>query len=331
MIEKTEKEIMQNWKGDINNPLVSIICTSYNHEKYISEAIDSFLMQETNFPFEIIIHDDTSIDNTVKIISDYKEKFPTLIKCILQKVNQYSINPHLPFKNLIFESKGKYIAICEGDDYWTEKEKLQLQIDEMKKYPDVNICFHPAYEFNNGQRGKKLANHSNKNKIFTTSEVILGKGGFIPTNSLVIKKKVVDSLPNWFYKDAPVGDYYLQIFGSINFGAVYINRIMSIYRRNVVSSWSDRQKNIKNIERHFRKTEYCLESLNKQLDSKFSSEIKIIKKYYIYNLAIFYLKNKHFGNLDFFLSKYKFKELNFKCKLLYILNFLINIKLRIKK
>jgi len=137
---RTEKEIMHSWnQGD--KPLVSVSCITYNHEKYIDDAIEGFLIQETDFPFEILIHDDASTDNTANIVCTYVEKYPNIIKPIFQTENQYSkgvkINPEFNFPR----AKGKYIALCEGDDYWTDPKKLQIQVAFLEENPDYVITY----------------------------------------------------------------------------------------------------------------------------------------------------------------------------------------------
>ena len=114
----------QNWSEKII-PLVSIACITYNHENYIRDAIEGFLMQKTTFPVEIIIHDDASADNTAQIVKEYTDKNSDLFIPIFQTENQYS-QGNKPLANFVFpRAKGKYIAICEGDDYWTDPYKLQ--------------------------------------------------------------------------------------------------------------------------------------------------------------------------------------------------------------
>lgn len=229
----------------IQEPLVSVCCFTYNHEKYIRDAIEGFLMQKAEFPFEIIIHDDASTDMTADIIREYEEKYPEIIKPIYQTENQYSKGVQVPI--LAYErSKGKYIAVCEGDDYWTDPLKLQKQILEMEKHPECHISFHPAIiEWDGGfKRNKTLGLHSNKSKIFTIEEVILGGGEFMPTNSIIINKSVIPRIISFFQiaKDAPVADYYTQILGAENRGALYLTDIMSVYRMEVSNSWSKRFK-----------------------------------------------------------------------------------------
>lgn len=110
-------------------PLVSICCITYNQENYIRDAIEGFLMQRTTFPIEIIIHDDASTDNTAKVVNEFAEKHPDLIVPIYQTINQYSQGIK-PWPNFVFpRARGKYIALCEGDDYWTDPLKLQKQVD----------------------------------------------------------------------------------------------------------------------------------------------------------------------------------------------------------
>ena len=145
MIEKTEKEIMKNWQGDISNPVVSICCITYNHEKYIEETIDSFLMQETDFPFEVVIGEDCSTDNTRKIVEKYKEMYPNIIKLI---VSENNVGMQANGQRTMEACKGQYIAGCEGDDYWMDAEKLQIQKDFLESNPEYIICYTDVEAFN---------------------------------------------------------------------------------------------------------------------------------------------------------------------------------------
>lgn len=126
--------------AETQEPLVSICCITYNHEKYIKDAIEGFLMQETDFPFEIIIHDDASTDKTAEIIREYEKKYPELIKPIYQTENQYSKGVRVSLLTYK-KAKGKYIAFCEGDDYWTDPLKLQKQVTFLDKNPDYVITY----------------------------------------------------------------------------------------------------------------------------------------------------------------------------------------------
>ena len=122
-------------------PLVSICCVTYNHAPFIRQCIDGFLMQETTFPVEILIHDDASEDGTDGIIREYADKYPEKIFPLYEEQNQYSRGVKIDFFNYN-RARGKYIAYCEGDDYWTDPLKLQKQVDFMESHPEYSVCFH---------------------------------------------------------------------------------------------------------------------------------------------------------------------------------------------
>ena len=124
-------------------PLVSICCITYNHARFIRKCLDGFLIQETSFPIEILIHDDASTDGTDGIIREYADKYPDLILPLFETENQYSQGKQnkIDFYNYR-RARGKYIAYCEGDDYWTDPLKLQKQVDFMESHPDYSVCFH---------------------------------------------------------------------------------------------------------------------------------------------------------------------------------------------
>lgn len=126
----------------LEKPLVSIICDVYNHGPYLRQCLDGFIMQETTFPIEILIHDDASTDDSQEIIKEYYKKYPVIIKPIIQKENQYSKGIGI-WKTYQFPRvEGKYIAICEGDDYWTDPLKLQKQVDFLENHPAYSCCVH---------------------------------------------------------------------------------------------------------------------------------------------------------------------------------------------
>jgi len=136
----TEYEIMQNWQNNISNTILSICCTTFNHDKFIEDTLDSFLMQKTNFIFEIIIRDDASTDETATIIKAYTSKYPNIIKPIFEKENTFSKGIK-PMPAAIKVAKGTYIAICEGDDYWTDPLKLQKQVNFLEKNKDYVLTY----------------------------------------------------------------------------------------------------------------------------------------------------------------------------------------------
>ena len=138
--------------------LVSICCTTYNHENYISQCLDGFLSQKTNFKFEILVHDDASTDRTPDIVREYEKSHPKLFRNIYQKENQFLIQNTLT--NILYPmAKGKYIALCEGDDYWTDPYKLQKQVDFLEKNPDYSACAHTSTCIYMTNKEEKVKNH----------------------------------------------------------------------------------------------------------------------------------------------------------------------------
>ncbi|EON93917.1 glycosyl transferase family protein [Marinobacter lipolyticus SM19] len=140
---------MREWEGDLEMPLVSIVCHTYNHKEFVENALNGFLMQETTFPFEIIIHDDASIDGTQEIIKQYQERYPSIIKPIFQEANIFRIG-HRPTMYSFPAANGKYIAFCEGDDYWIDRYKVQKQTAFLEDNLDTVICYTDSTPFADG-------------------------------------------------------------------------------------------------------------------------------------------------------------------------------------
>lgn len=261
----------------MNNILVSIHCATYNHDKYIADAIESFLMQKTNFKFEILIHDDASTDKTADVIREYEKRYPDLIKPIYQTTNQHSIGQSISRINLE-RAQGKYIAICEGDDYWTDPYKLQKQVDYMEKHPECSLSVHGGYVVNTSDKRIISKNRPHKgSKIFNTEEIIEGDGGLFLTNSMFYPRKYVNNRPEFFNK-APVGDYPLTIYLSLLGTVYYIDDYMSAYRTGVSNSWTERSTSTinKKIE-HYNRIATMLDEINQYTSGKFENVIKRTK------------------------------------------------------
>ncbi|MDD5371922.1 MAG: glycosyltransferase [Sulfurimonas sp.] len=200
MLNKTEKEIMKNWQGNISKPIVSVCTITYNHEKYIHEAIDSFLMQETDFPFEIIIGEDCSIDTTKKIVEEYIQKYPNIIRLITSDNN---VGMQENGKRTIEACLGKYIAICEGDDFWTDKNKLQIQKDFLYNNFEYVICYTDCQPFN--ENGLMNIDFGGARRDLTTDE--LQKATPIYTLTVMFKN-VIKEFPQE-YLFSKYGDVFI--------------------------------------------------------------------------------------------------------------------------
>ncbi len=217
--------------------LVSIDCAAYNHENYIAQALDGFLMQEADFDYEILIHDDASTDRTAEIIRKYQRKYPDIIKPIYQTENQYSKGIHVDAYNRL-RAQGKYIALCEGDDYWTDSRKLQRQVEYMEANPECTMCFHSVEMVNNDQTPTgRFIRPYRENRLVSVEDIIAGGGDFFGTCSVVFPKKCMDDPPE-FYLQCPIGDAPLALNLAIQGTVYYMDEMMSAYRRGVEGSWS---------------------------------------------------------------------------------------------
>ncbi len=226
-------------------PIVSICCTTYNHEKYLAQTLDGFLSQETEYPYEILIHDDASPDGTQAIIRDYAQRYPDKIFPILQTENQYSKEIPISETFNFPRARGKYIAMCEGDDYWCDPHKLQRQIAHMESDPTCTFCFtNGIIHDENGQ---------NPDRVFVPyyeSERPYFKGGsaayslaeiarltFIPTASFVFRTDALRSLPPTFLgTPCQHGDLRMKLYLTAAGHAWYEDIIGCVYRENVPTS-----------------------------------------------------------------------------------------------
>lgn len=229
------------------NVLLSIICTAYNHEKFIKSTIEGFLKQKTNFKFEILIHDDASTDNTATIIKEYEGKNKDLIKVVYQKENKYSkgLSPTI---FLLEKAQGKYLAFCEGDDYWIDDNKLQKQVDFLEKNKNYYATYHNVFMIDENEKELKelqslyypLYKSHNIEKRNPRIGFISGQTASIVSRnfySYLLEKGI-----NWnSYKcngDAKLATLFYCL-GEI----FYFEDIMSCYRRTYnTTSWNSRNK-----------------------------------------------------------------------------------------
>ncbi|AWE06763.1 glycosyl transferase family 2 [Lysinibacillus sp. 2017] len=268
-----------------NEIMVSICCITYNHEDYIADAIEGFIKQKTNFKYEIIIHDDASTDRTAEIIREYENRFPDIIKPIYQIENQYSKG--VSVSALVRKKqRGKYIALCEGDDYWTDEYKLQKQVSYMEENPECTFCFSNAHVEDQNNKGRNRLvipwltenkNYfNNRSRRYSAGELQLL--GFIPPMSFLYPKRVLDNLPNWYF-DAPVGDNAVKLIATSYGYAYYMNESMCIYRFNVPGSVTTnwKKENTEQIVQRCNGFITMLENFNEYTNKKYDSEIELSK------------------------------------------------------
>ena len=262
--------------------MVSVIIISYNHEKFIRDAIESAINQKTDFRYEILIHDDASTDGTIDIIKQYEKKYPNLIRAVIETENQFQKGR---FNQVLFDLKraGKYFAYLEGDDYWTDEEKLQKQIDFLETHKEYSMCIHNAVQLNYMTGEKRLLNTFPEEGTYSQEEQVLAGLGtdFPATASYVMRTSYLKDMPA-FFRETSIGDYpYRQYYA--NCGKIYyFEKAMSVYRTAVPDSY---MSNVRSDKRFYNK--YTLqmivfyEKLDKYTEHKFTHilEKKIISDY----------------------------------------------------
>lgn len=216
----------------VANPLISILCITFNQEDYLSDALDSFLEQDISVPVEILVNDDCSTDGTRGVLMRYQEKRPDLFRIVTHETNQYSCGKSPMGEFLVPLARGKYIAMCEGDDYWTDPKKLSMQLEYLESHPELAACVH-AHE--NVQAATKRCvatiRYSNKDCDISREDVVTHSQCYA-TNSLFVRTEAMCA-----YRESPFfalrtdGDHKMLVyFGLIAGGIHYINDVMSAYR-----------------------------------------------------------------------------------------------------
>lgn len=262
-----------NIEKDTRPIMVSIKCIAYNHDRYIRDTLEGFVMQKTNFRFEAIVHDDASTDGTAAIIREYAEKYPDIIKPIFETENQYSKHDGSLRRIMDEACKGKYIAFCEGDDYWIDPYKLQKQVNFLEKNLDYTMCWTDAYVEQNGE--KKAYNRYTESCKSPIEDIIERGGDFIPTCSILIRREALNNRAenaNRFY----CGDYPLQIWSAYVGNVYYMSEQTCVYRFLSLGSWSHHffKENREQRLKHFENEKKMMEGLNELLEYKYNDNFK---------------------------------------------------------
>lgn len=231
--------------------MVTIRCIAYNQEKYIRQCLEGFVMQKTNFRFEAIVHDDASKDGTADIVREFAEKYPDIIKPIYETENQYSKHDGSLERIMDEHTHGKYIAICEGDDYWIDPLKLQKQFDFMEAHPECSLCFHAHKDLYPNGIFKEIVPEEIKT-FYDTPYIILIKNNIIGTNTIFCRGKYMKEGRPDFWEQCPVGDIPMRLFFSAKGKIGFINEFMSVYRRNAIGGWTSRKTTLKSRTVHHR-------------------------------------------------------------------------------
>ncbi len=267
--------------------IVSVYCTAYNHEKYIRKTLEGFVNQKTDFPVKFIVHDDASTDKTADIIREYAAKYPDKIFPVLQKENKYSKKIPIIKTHIVPRLEGKYVAICEGDDYWCDENKLQLQYDFLEANPDYSMCLHNTVVMNeDGSLQDVRFNNSGCDRDYSTSEIIQnGPSHTAHTSSFMFRKEYAD-LPSEYLLGG-TGDFSRMLYCSLNGKVRYIDKVMSYYRWSSEGNWTSRIRNDrkKHIE-HCQKCISDLKRINELTNGEYNDELNSLISHYSYLIKV---------------------------------------------
>lgn len=316
-------ETVYKWK-------VAVICCTYNQSQYITDALNGFVAQKTDFPFVCCVIDDASTDGEQDVIRRYvADNFKldeTGVAYEAETDDAYiSFSRHKRNANCFFavyylkknlyqdldkkygliaeyEKDAKYVALCEGDDYWTSDRKLQIQSDILDSHDELDMCACSASCISNNGSVVSYISPSDQHVVFNANDVIIGGGGMFPTNSLLFRTELYLH-PKDFYKNYRL-DYFLQIEGSLRGGIYYIPEEMCVYRVNANQSWTMRMSNNPNLYcSHIMKMLTTLDILDKGTDYMYHDSIDKKKKIELFDLFRTGLRGTYF---DFAIDKSRY-------------------------
>jgi len=257
---------------------LSVAMITYNHERFIAQAIDSVLMQRVDFDYEIVVGEDCSTDATREIVAEYQRKNPNRIRLLTQAVN---IGANRNFSQTLHACRGEYVALLEGDDYWTSPHKLQKQVDFLDHNLDFAICFHDVVVVDEllGQSDRNYCD-TNVKEISTLQDILFRN--FIPTLSALFRRKFFDGFPDWVYQ-LRMGDWPLHTLVAQNGKIKYLNEVMGAYRVQPGGVWST----FSDVQRIQEDIKY-LELINRHFGFKYDELIRgrIARAYF--NISVIY-------------------------------------------
>ena len=245
-------EQISNQKSEETPLMVTIRCITYNHEPYIRQCLEGFVMQKTNFRFEAIVHDDASTDGTATIIREYAEKYPDIIKPIYETENQYSKHDGSLRRIMDAHTHGKYIAMCEGDDYWIDPYKLQKQVDFLEANPEYGMVHGIAKVYK-----EKIASFDGNIGYFFSNVDQLLVDNKIVTLTTCFRKQLYDGYLSEvdFECTWKMGDYPIWLYIAFHSKIFFINEELGVYRL-LEKSASHSNSLVKRIE--FSYSSYCI-------------------------------------------------------------------------
>jgi glycosyltransferase involved in cell wall biosynthesis len=255
---------------------VTVLVITYNHERFIAQALESVLMQKTNFDYEILISEDCSTDRTRQIVIDYQRAYPEKVRLLLSKKN---IHNNQVVVRGIKAACGEYIALLDGDDYWTSPDKLQKQADFLDNHPECSMCFHNAKIFHEteGREGRNWTPPTQK-EISTLEDIWMGN--FIATCSTMFRRGAIPEIPAWYDDMFPITDWPLHILHAERGHIGYINEVMGVYRDHPGGYYSPLSETKKHQE-----TLKFYRTMDRNLNYRYSMLVKKAISWYFFEWA----------------------------------------------
>jgi glycosyltransferase involved in cell wall biosynthesis len=270
---------------------VSVLIITYNHANFITQALDSVLMQKVNFDYEILISEDCSTDGTRDIIVEFHKKHPNRVRLLL---SEHNLNNNEIIVRGIQAAQGQYIALLDGDDYWTSSHKLQNQADFLDNHRECAICFHAVTEFyENGDQEPRI--FRGEKKISTLEDLL--ETNFIQTCSVMFRRGLFNTFPEWFYTSA-IGDWELHILNAQHGKIGYIDEVMGVYRRHSGGVYTSSSR-IHRLQSRIR----MYKNVNSHLSFKYDEIVKAMLSKCCYDLIMEYEKNGDLANAKVCLVK----------------------------
>lgn len=248
------------------------VCTiTYNHERFLAQALDSALAQDTDFEFEIVVGEDCSKDRTREILASYAERFPGKIRPLLHESN-LGINRNLA--ETLRACSGEYVALLEGDDFWTNPRKLQRQVEFLDAHRDFALCFHDVEILDDdGARTRARAPVGWRRELSLGD--LFGIGNFIPTCSEVFRNRDFTTLPDWFFT-LPIGDFALNCLTAAHGRIHFLPEALATYRRHAAGAFSG-ESTARNVEQFVR----AVDLLNEHFGFEFDRRARATRSYWL--------------------------------------------------
>jgi glycosyltransferase involved in cell wall biosynthesis len=247
---------------------VSVLITTYNQEKYVTQAVESALRQQADFPFEIVIGDDCSTDHTRDILKALSKSHPERIRLWLRDQKGEGLPGKINFVETLKACQGQFIALLDGDDYWTDVQKLQKQVNFLDGHSDYAFCFHNAGIVREGETPDPAKRFCAPDQKQTSTLEDLTRGNFIFAGSVMFRRGLFGEFPDWFYT-ALTGDWLLHLFNAQHGKIGYLDEVMAVYRVHAGSSWSSNSPRLRLTDQID-----LLDKINAHLEFKYDKTIK---------------------------------------------------------